>query len=125
MGRSGDNLTLIGSATLPGPADRAIQIGERGYVALHNGGLMVIDLRDPANPAPLFTLTSQSGRFVRDILQLDDTHLLASWDDRVDIIDVGSPAPPPQLAGTFLLGGQATGIRITPDGRRASWRRPC
>ncbi len=114
-------LTLAGQLATDGPVDRTVLAGSRAYVALHRGGLLVVDLADPASPAALFTYTSPAGQFVHDMLPLDDQTLLVSWDAGIEALDVGHPAPPPHLFDTFATGQPALlDVALSADGSRAA-----
>lgn len=94
---NGASLTILG--TLPSPAaDQAVMIEDRVYISLHRGGLFVTDWADPSRPASLFTYTSSSGQFVQDLLQFDDRHLLVSWENGIDALDVSTIADAPHLS---------------------------
>jgi hypothetical protein len=101
--------------------DRAAWIGQRGYLALHDGGLLVVDLSDPARPVSLFTYTSSSGHFVSDLLPLADSRLLVSWEGGIDMLDVSSATATPRLLGvTASDGPHALGVALSPDGSQAA-----
>jgi hypothetical protein len=116
----GGTLAEVGSLVVPDAVDRALQIGRRGYLALHGGGLLVIDLSDPAHPASLVSMSSRSGQFVHDLLKLDDAHLLVSWEGGVDVLDVSAPAATPRLVQTSPVGAQAVGITMASDSKHAA-----
>lgn len=114
-------LRPIGLLTLPGGVDRAVQMGKRAYLALHRGGLLPAEMSDPTHPSGLFSYTSPSGQFVRDLLPLDANTLLVSWEGGVDALDVSAPAAgprlldAPQVAQTPLLD-----MTLSTDGSRAA-----
>lgn len=117
----GNALWPIGLLTVLGGVDRAVQVGERAYLAAHQGGLLVADVSDPARPLVLFRYTSPTGQFVHDLLVLDAQTLLVSWEGSIDVLDVSAPAAGPRLldaptvAQTPLLD-----MALSADGRRAA-----
>lgn len=119
-----DGQTLTEKTTLfvAGAVDRAAQAGDRAYLALHDGGLLVADLSDLSAPARLFTYTSPSGRFVNDLLPLSDTRLLVSWESGIDTLDVGAVSEDnPRLLDVVPSNGlQALDITFSPDGSQAA-----
>jgi len=125
----GSALIEIGTIAAPAPLDRAAWLGHRVFAARHDGGLWVVDVADPSQPYPLFTAASprslplEGGAYVNDLLPLDDTRLLVSWNGGVDVFDVvsGADAPPPALVATFPLGqSAATRLALSIDGKRAA-----
>lgn len=117
----GASLTETASLLTGGAVDRAAWLGERGYLALHDGGLLVVDLSDLSQPLELFTYTSPSGHFVSDLLPLDDTRLLASWESGIDVLEVGAAADAPHFLTVVPSGGsRALGVTLSPDGARAA-----
>lgn len=117
----GAALTETANLFTAGAVDRAARLGERGYLALHSGGLLVVDLSNPAEPVDLFTYTSPSGRFVSDLLPLDDIRLLAGWESGIDILDVDAAAGAPRLLTMVpSSGSQALNVTLSPDGSRAA-----
>jgi len=113
-------LNEIGHLITP-PADRAALMGSRAYLALHRGGLLVADLSDATHPTVLFTYTSPSGQFVTDLLPLDERNLLVSWENGIDVLDVGTPAPAPHLIATQKASGSmAAALTLSPDQTQAA-----
>lgn len=116
----GTHLSLLGQL-VDGSADRAVQIGSRAYIAMHRGGLLVADVADPAQPAPLFTYVSPSGRFVHDLLAWDERHLLVSWEGGIDVLDVSTMAPAPYLLSVLPTGrDHILGLALDEPGTRAA-----
>ncbi|MBN1313347.1 MAG: hypothetical protein JXB30_18215 [Anaerolineae bacterium] len=119
-----DGQSLAEKTTLftPGAIDQAVWSGERAYLALHDGGLLVVDLSDLSDPVRLFTYTSPSGRFVNDLLPLSDTRLLVSWEGGIDVLEVGVVAQntPRLLTVVPSSGSQALDVAFSPDGSRAA-----
>ncbi|HEC23426.1 MAG TPA: hypothetical protein ENI95_10980, partial [Chloroflexi bacterium] len=125
IGWDGEEFTPIGHLTTVSAVDRAAQLGDRAYLALHSGGLLVADLSDPHNPEALFTYVSPSGQFVYDLLPLDESRLLVSWEGGVDLLEVETNTPDPDAAPRLLNvtptgGGQALDIALSPDGALAA-----
>ncbi len=96
--------------------DRAALIGSRIYAALHRGGLLVADASDRSRPAPLFTYTSPAGRFVYDLLPLDDSRLLVSWEGGIDALEIDAPGMPPHLVSVTPSVGSAA-LNVSLDAR--------
>ncbi len=121
VGWDGDTLGLIGLLTVPGGVDRAVQIGERAYLAAHQGGLLVADVSDVTHPLDLFRYTSAAGQFVRDLLVLDPQTLLVSWEGGIEALDVSNPAPGPRLLDAPTVTQMPLlDMALSADGRRAA-----
>lgn len=117
----GRRLALIGQLTTTDAVDRAIQAGTHAFLALHNGGVLVADLSNPARPLGLFSFTSPSGRFVRDLLPMDEDRLLVSWEGGIDLLDISAAVRGPHLAGVFEVGrSPVLAITLSTDGQRAA-----
>ncbi len=119
----GHSLAELGTLIAAGPVDHAAQVGKRAFLALHDGGLLVADLSDPANPVPLFTVTSPRGQFVHSLRVLDDGRLLVSWEGGIDMLDVTThaDAPPPAVVATVGVGrSPATKVALAADGTHAA-----
>lgn len=117
----GASLSQTGNLWTAGSVSQAVQIGSRGYLALREGGLLVADLSDPANPASLFSTTSPSGRFVRDMLPLGEAWLLVSWEGGIDLLDVSATAEAPRVLSITELGAsEALGLALSGDGGQAA-----
>ncbi len=120
-GWDGHALAQIGQLATPSAVDHAAQIGARGYLGLHGGGLLVVDLSDPAQPARLFSYTSPAGQFVHDLLPLDTQTLLVSWEGGIEALDVSRVSTTPRLEDVIETGGeQALHLALSADGRRAA-----
>lgn len=117
----GTALSLLGQLTTIDAVDQAVQVGQRAYLALHRGGLLVVGVSEPAHPQSLFLYTSASGQFVRDLLPLDGNNLLVSWEGGIDVLDVSAVTSAPHLLSVFDSGySQALGLALAADGRRAA-----
>ncbi len=117
----GEALTTLGDLATPGAVRQAVQVGTRGYLALRRDGLHVVDLSDPVAPVGLFSYTSPSGQIVSDLLPLDEAHLLVSWEDGIDVLEVGATDAAPRLVSvTPASGSEARGVTLSPDGSRAA-----
>lgn len=113
--------TPVGQLSAAGEVDRGVQLGDRAFLALHQGGLLVVDLADPANPVRLYSYTSPAGQFVNDLLPLDEGTLLVSWEGGIEALDVSQIEPTPRLVDTLPLGSApALGLSLTADGARAA-----
>jgi hypothetical protein len=116
----GERLHHLGHLTTVSAAEGAIQVGDRAFVDQHRGGLLAVDLSDPTSPTGLFSLVSPSGQFANDLLPLDETTFLASWEGGIDAISAQSGSPPaslPHLIETVETGGgEALDMALADDG---------
>lgn len=116
----GRSLTAAGQLPTESAVDQSAFLNGRAYLALHDGGLLAVDLEDPANPFAIYTFTSPSGQFVQDLLVLDDDNLLVSWEAGIDVLDVSAVSSTPRLASVFDTGsGQALDVTLA-DGADAA-----
>ena len=117
---NGSTLTELGHFTT-GPVDHAAQVGTRTFLALHSGGLQVIDSSNPSQPQALFTYVSALGQFVQSLLSVADSNLLVSWDGGIEVLGVEGAENPPHLLETLPTAGtEATGISLSSDGMLAA-----
>lgn len=117
----GEALAEIGQLSTDGPVDRGVQIRDRAFLALHRGGLLVVDLSDPASPVRLYSYTSAAGQYVYDLMPQGEDTLLVSWEGGVEALDVSQVKPTPRLVNVVESGGsQALGLSLTRDGARAA-----
>ncbi len=117
----GEKLSQVGQLTTTGAVDHAAQVGRRAFLGLHQGSLLVVDVSDPSQPVRLFSYTSPAGQFVNDLLPLDETTLLVSWEGGLEALDVGSTASTPRLENIIPTGReQALHLAISPDGSQAA-----
>ncbi len=117
----GRALAQVGQLTTADAVDHAAQIGSRAYLGLHQGGLLVVDLSDAAQPTRLFSYTSPAGQFVHDLLPLDARTLLVSWEGGIEALDVSSASSTPRLESVVETGGaQALHLSLAPGGERAA-----
>jgi hypothetical protein len=117
----GQAFETIGHLITAGPVDRAAQIGSRLYLALHEGGLLVADVSNPANPLSLFTYVSPLGHFVYDLLALDSQTLLVSWEGGIEALDLSAPVPAPRLLNIVPAGDSwALDLALSPAGTLAA-----
>ena len=113
--------TQVGQLSAAGEVDRGVQMGDRAFLAMHQGGLLVVDLTDPANPVRLYSYTSAAGQFVNDLLPLDEGTLLVSWEGGIEALDVSQIEPTPRLVNTLPVGDSPVlGLTLAPDGARAA-----
>lgn len=116
---NGSTLTELGHLTTS-PIDHATQIGTRAFLALHRGGLQVVDVANPGQPNALFTYVSSSGQFVQSLLAIDESTLLVSWDAGIDVLSIEGAEEPPHLLEILpTVGREAKGVSLSPDGSLA------
>ena len=101
----GKNLSQIGQLTTTSAVDHAVQVGQRAFLGLHQGGLLVVDASDPSQPARLFSYTSPVGQFVSGL----------------EALDVGGTASTPRLEDIIPTGReQALHLAVSLDGSQAA-----
>jgi len=110
----------VGQYDISDSIDHAVQIGNRAYLAKRSGGVLVLDLRDPKNPVPLFSTVSEYGQFAGDLLAVDDNTLLISWEGGIEAYQTGQAGNVPRLLTVIETGAaQTTGIDVSEDGQTA------
>src|SRR5690606_41577587 len=95
----------VGQRVAAGQVNQGVQMGDRVCLALHNGGLLVVGVSNPAEPVRLYSYTSPAGQFVNDLMPLGEGALLVSWEGGVEALDVSQVKPTPRLLGTLPAGG--------------------
>lgn len=108
----GAALTSRGHLTTRGAVNQAVQVGSRAYLGLHSGSLMAVDLSDPGSPTYLFGFTTESGQYVQDMLPLGDQHLMVSWENGIDLIDVSASTASPRVL-TVIPAAADTAVDVT------------
>lgn len=117
----GASLGQIGQLVAAGQVNQGVQMGDRAFLALHNGGLLVVDVSNPAQPVRLYSYTSPAGQFVNDLMPLGEGALLVSWEGGVEALDVSQVKPTPRLLGTLPAGGApALDFSLSVDGMRGA-----
>ena len=108
------NLTSVGSVSIPGTALDVAIAADRAYVASSNfaapyGHLRIFDVLTPTNPVELGSLS-----FIAEAraVAITGTHAIVANDiSGLSIVDISDPANP-QLRQTFATNGQAYDIAI-------------
>ena len=115
----GATFAIVGELTSEA-ANGATLIGNRLYAALDRGGLLIADATDLTRPTPLFTITSDAGRFPVDVMTVAETQVAVSWEGGIDVLNVPEVSTPPRLI-TATTGGvtSASDVFLAADGTRA------
>lgn len=106
---------------LTSPGTRIAVAGTRGYVALEQGGIYVIDLSGAQTLQGLFTFVSDRGQFASDLSVLDNGWLLVSWEGGIDLIEPNQLDTVPRLLDTLPVSNEpARRIVLSPEADRAA-----
>lgn len=107
----------IGELNTHSPVDQAVQIGERAYLVLADGGVAVVDLANPTEPTLLFTIVSQYGQFANDLLPIDERTLLISWEGGIEAYQTSQAGNVPQLVDV-IASIEEEAVAIAVDGEQ-------
>jgi hypothetical protein len=117
----GAQFEQVGQLGTPGAVERAVWARDRAYLGMDRGGLLVVDVGNPEQPASLFSFTSPTGQFVHDLHPIDDGSLLVSWEGGVDLLDISRATDTPRLVATIDAGvQQAFHLSVSGAGDRAA-----
>jgi uncharacterized secreted protein with C-terminal beta-propeller domain len=92
-----------------GPAYDVKVVGNRAYVAAAGGGLVILDVSDPANPVPMGGYDTRGQ--ARAIAVSGTVAYLADYTNGLQIIDVSNPARP-KLLRRYVTSGYATDVAV-------------
>ena len=92
--------------------------GSKAYVADWNGGLLIVDVRDPMHPQKLSSFDTD-GYSYGVVLSSDETKAYVADDNKgLIIIDINDSTHPKKL-GSFDIGGYASDVALSNDGTKA------
>ena len=92
-----------------GPAYAVAVQGDYAYVAAYEGGLIIIDIRDPANPQWVGGCDTSGS--ARGVAVAGNYAYVADYDAGLQVIDIRDPAKP-QWVGGYDTSGIAEGVVI-------------
>jgi hypothetical protein len=83
---------LVGSIDTPSNAQNVYVSGDLAYVADGRGGLIIIDISDPA--APFITGIYNTPEYANNVHVVNDLAYVADGDGGIQVVDVSDPADP-------------------------------
>ena len=94
-----------------GPACDIKVVGSRAYVAAGGGGLMTLDVSNPANPVRLGGY--ETGGYAQSVAVSGNLAYMADGTNGLQIIDVSDPAKPVALSSFCTGGSWALGVAVS------------
>jgi hypothetical protein len=103
------SLEWMGYYDTPGTALKVTIEGKYAYVADGSGGLLILDVSNPA--APLRTGSLKTPGYAQAVAVSGTTAFVADWKSGLAAIDVSNPASP-SLIGSYSISGQANDVAV-------------